>query len=94
LSWNIQNDDHAHNRQRQQHPHIFTFHNFFHFVVCVQSPPTGFGVWTFGSQTTGRTDPLLWGVTLPQFEARLSRDWSNWLSRWLAVGVFIWFDLV
>jgi len=35
LSRNIQNDDQAHNCQRQQHPHIFIFHKLFHLVVCV-----------------------------------------------------------
>ena len=40
LSRNIQNDDHAHNRQRQQRPHIFTFHKFLRFAVRVQTPPS------------------------------------------------------
>jgi len=38
----------------------------------------GSAIQPFGSQTTGRADPLLWGKTLPQFEARFSRDGSIW----------------
>jgi hypothetical protein len=68
LSRHIQNDDHAHNRQQQQRPHIFTFHKLFRLVVCVQSPPARCAIQPFGLQITGRADPLLWGKTLPQFE--------------------------
>jgi hypothetical protein len=54
----------------------------------------GSAIQPFDSQITGRADPLLWGKTLPQFEDWFSRDGSSCLSRWLAGGVFIWFDLV
>jgi hypothetical protein len=34
----------------------------------------GSAIQTFGSQITDRKDLSLWGVTLPQFQARFSRD--------------------
>jgi hypothetical protein len=65
LSRSIQNDDHAHDRQRQQRPHIFTFHNFFSvwlFVFGRHQRVLAFGI---SVHITGRADPLPWGVTLP-----------------------------
>jgi hypothetical protein len=44
----------------------------FWFLVCVWSPPARCAIQPFGSQTTGRAGPLLWGKTLPQFEAWFS----------------------
>jgi hypothetical protein len=50
------------------------FINIFVLLFVIWWPPMGSVIQPFGSQITGRADPLLWGVTLPQFEARLSRD--------------------
>ena len=72
LSRNIQNDNQTHNRQWQQHSHIFNFHKLFRLVVCIQSPPMGSAIQPFDSQITGRADPLLWGKTLPRFEGWFS----------------------
>jgi hypothetical protein len=46
----------------------------FHVQFLCLVAAKGFCIQPFGSQITGRTDYLLWGVTLPQFEARFSRD--------------------
>jgi hypothetical protein len=64
LSRNIQNDDHTHNRQRQQRPHIFTFHKFFRLVVYVWSPST-FLAFSISTQITGQAGHMPWGITLP-----------------------------